>query len=211
MRSSVFPPPVGARDAASDAELLARLLGAPDATALEGLLERLGGWIGLHRAGPEALVSTIGEPHRGVIEALFALVERWLAAPPLPAVVDGPEALAEALRPRLAVEPTEGFWVALLDARARLIGLERVARGTLTACLVHPREVFAPALAVRAASVVVVHNHPSGDPRPSAEDEVLTERLVAAGRLLGVPVVDHLVVARRGVTSLLAGPEASAG
>lgn len=187
-----------------DVRLLAVLFACPEAEAeLRTRLERRQGWLGVWRAGPADLAEKLPPEARPRVEALFDLVRRWLASPSLPPTVDGPHALAAVLRPRLAAESAESFWVALLDARARLIGLERVALGTLTACLVHPREVFAPALAVRAASVVVVHNHPSGDPSPSAEDEVLTERLVSAGRLLGIPVVDHIVVAREGVRSVM--------
>ena len=79
---------------------------------------------------------------------------------------------------------------------------EMVSQGTLTASLVHPREVFRPALRESAAALVLVHNHPSGDPAPSAEDREVTDRLVRAVELLGVPVLDHVVVAERGYTSL---------
>ena len=78
------------------------------------------------------------------------------------------------------------------------------SQGTLTASLVHPREVFRPALREGAAALVVAHNHPSGDPSPSAEDQEVTRRLVQAGALLGVPLLDHVVVAERGWTSLRA-------
>lgn len=77
-----------------------------------------------------------------------------------------------------------------------------VSQGTLTASLVHPREVFRPALREAAAAVVLVHNHPSGDPTPSREDREITTRLAAAGELLGIPVLDHVVVAERGYASL---------
>lgn len=191
-------------NSAEGGRLLATLLACPHAKeGLERLLDAVGGWRGLYSAGPEPLVDVLGASARGQAEALFALVEDWLSAVPLPEVLDGPEALAAALRPRLALETVEAFWVVSLDARARITGLERVSMGTLTACLVHPREVFAPALRARAASVVVVHNHPSGDPEPSTEDLLLTERLASAGRLLGIPLVDHLVVARGGVRSLI--------
>jgi DNA repair protein RadC len=76
------------------------------------------------------------------------------------------------------------------------------SQGTLTASLVHPREVFAPALREPAAAIVLVHNHPSGDPTPSREDHEVTARLAAAGELLGIPVLDHVVVAEQGYVSL---------
>jgi DNA repair protein RadC len=79
---------------------------------------------------------------------------------------------------------------------------ELVSQGTLTASLVHPREVFRPALRESAAALVLVHNHPSGDPTPSREDREITERLMRAGEILGIPVLDHVVVAERGYCSL---------
>ena len=90
----------------------------------------------------------------------------------------------------------------LLDARHRVLRSEMISQGTLTASLVHPREVFRPALRDAAAALVLVHNHPSGDPTPSAEDREVTARLASAGEILGVRVLDHIVVAERGFCSL---------
>lgn len=98
-------------------------------------------------------------------------------------------------------KPQEHFIVLYLDARDRLIHRETVSIGTLTASLVHPREVFAPAIERRAAGVIVAHNHPSGDPAPSPEDRSATRRLSSVGRLLGIGLLDHVVVARRGYFS----------
>jgi DNA repair protein RadC len=88
----------------------------------------------------------------------------------------------------------ERFWALALDSKHSVIAAYEVSVGTLTTSLVHPREVFGPALRMGAAAVVVAHNHPSGDPSPSAEDEAVTQRLLAAGNLLGVPLLDHVVV-----------------
>jgi DNA repair protein RadC len=88
----------------------------------------------------------------------------------------------------------ERFLVLLLDGKHRLKRREVVSEGTLTTSLVHPREVFRPAVRESAAAVVVVHNHPSGDPEPSLEDVEVTRRLIEAGRLLGIPLLDHVVV-----------------
>ncbi|MBW2716207.1 MAG: JAB domain-containing protein, partial [Deltaproteobacteria bacterium] len=88
------------------------------------------------------------------------------------------------------------------DARHRVLRSEMISQGTLTASLVHPREVFRPALRNAAAALVLVHNHPSGDPTPSAEDREVTARLASAGEILGVRVLDHIVVAERGFCSL---------
>ena len=91
--------------------------------------------------------------------------------------------------------------VLLLDTRHRLIREVEVSRGSLNQSLVHPREVFAPALREAAAAILVVHNHPSGDPSPSREDHEVTRRLAKAGELLGIPLLDHVVIAAQGHTS----------
>lgn len=104
--------------------------------------------------------------------------------------------------PRLRGLAQEHFLVLLLDGRHRLQRVEPVSAGTLSASLVHPREVFAPAVRESAAAVIVVHNHPSGDPTPSMEDREVTRRLIESGRLLGIPLLDHLVVADDGWVSL---------
>ncbi len=88
----------------------------------------------------------------------------------------------------------EHFMVAALSARRSVIGIQVVSVGTLSASLVHPREVFKPAILLNAASAVVAHNHPSGDCQPSAEDRDVTRRLQRAGELLGIPVADHIVL-----------------
>ena len=88
----------------------------------------------------------------------------------------------------------EHFYVLMLDARNQPIGLNLVSKGTLTASLVHPREVFKAAILANAVGVIVAHNHPSGNPKPSSEDIETTEILVKAGKLLSIPVIDHLVI-----------------
>jgi DNA repair protein RadC len=108
-------------------------------------------------------------------------------------------------RPFLLNRRREIFIAALLNGRHRLMREVTVSVGCLTSSIVHPREVFAPALRDSAAAVIFVHNHPSGDPTPSEEDLRLTERLVEAGKLLGIKVLDHVVVARGGYVSLLDG------
>src|SRR5664279_1749507 len=101
-----------------------------------------------------------------------------------------------AFAPRLEDLPVEEFHVAILDAQHRLERDVTVTRGLLNSSLVHPREVFREAIAERAAAIILVHNHPSGDPTPSADDRLVTEQLVAAGRLLDIPVHDHIIVGR---------------
>jgi DNA repair protein RadC len=92
----------------------------------------------------------------------------------------------------------EVFAVALLTVRHRVLGLHTVSVGCLTSSLVHPREVFKPAILAGAAALLLAHNHPSGDPEPSAEDIALTRRLVSAGQLLGIEVLDHLILGESG-------------
>ena len=90
--------------------------------------------------------------------------------------------------------PVETFQVICLDGKNRMLHVERVAQGTLTASLAHPREIFFTAVQVRAAGIICVHNHPSGDPEPSQEDRDVTRRLVKAGKILGIRLLDHLVI-----------------
>jgi DNA repair protein RadC len=92
----------------------------------------------------------------------------------------------------------EVFAVALLTVRHRVLGLHTVSVGCLTSSLVHPREVFKPAILAGSAALLLAHNHPSGDPEPSAEDIALTRRLTAAGQILGIEVLDHLILGEAG-------------
>jgi len=101
-----------------------------------------------------------------------------------------------AYAPQIEDLPVEEFHVAVLDAQHRLDRDILVTRGILNSSLVHPREVFREAIAERAAAIVLVHNHPSGDPTPSADDRSITAQLVAAGRLLDIPVADHVIIGR---------------
>jgi DNA repair protein RadC len=128
-------------------------------------------------------LSDVGELHRRLLRPASA-------RPALGSV----ERACRLARAELEGFPREVFAVALLDGKHRLRRWERVSVGTLTASLVHPREVFRAAIREAAAAVVVAHNHPSGDPEPSTEDRHVTRRLVDAGRLLGIPVLDHVVV-----------------
>ena len=102
--------------------------------------------------------------------------------------------VAELMRPLMGDAATEEFWLLTLDAKHRVVGAGMISRGTLTSSLVHPREVFGPALRLGAAAIIVCHNHPTGDPTPSKEDVKVTERLHQAGKLLGVPLLDHVIL-----------------
>lgn len=98
------------------------------------------------------------------------------------------------LRTFLADDPRERFAVVYLDGRHQPIAVHDATTGTAGSCPVHPREVFGPAVALSANAIIVAHNHPSGDPTPSAEDRAVTERLRAAGELLGIELLDHVVI-----------------
>jgi DNA repair protein RadC len=197
-------------EALSDAELVALLLrtGARGRDALaiaHALLERHAGLRGLARATGSELRDADGVgPAKGA--GLIAALEigRRVASRELRPgePIRGPEDLWRHFGARLRDASHEQFLVVLLDGRHRVLRSEAVSRGTLTASLVHPREVFRPAIREAAAALVLVHNHPSGDPTPSREDREITARLIGAGELLGIPVLDHVVVAESGYRSL---------
>jgi DNA repair protein RadC len=92
----------------------------------------------------------------------------------------------------------EVFVIAMLTIRHRVLGLHTVSIGCLTSSLVHPREVFKPAILAGSAAIIAAHNHPSGDPEPSAEDTALTRRIASAGTILGIELLDHLILGEAG-------------
>ncbi len=98
------------------------------------------------------------------------------------------------LRQYLEGADREHFVVLLLDRKNKIIGINTVSIGSLSASIVHPREVFKAAILANAAAIICGHNHPSGDPTPSPEDKVMTRRLVEAGKLLGIQVLDHVII-----------------
>ena len=115
------------------------------------------------------------------------------------------QSVAEMMLPVLGDEVVEVFAVLLLNGKHRVVGMAEVSRGTLTTTIVHPREVYGPALRLSSAAIIVVHNHPSGDPEPSADDIEVTRRLIEAGRMLGVPLLDHVIVGEGGRYTSLRG------
>jgi DNA repair protein RadC len=108
--------------------------------------------------------------------------------------ISGPVDVYERCAPALRDLPQEEFRVLLLNTQHAVVRELVITRGTLDTSLVHPREVFRAAIAESAAAVILVHNHPSGDPAPSPEDRVVTRQLTGAGQLLGIPVLDHIVI-----------------
>ena len=196
--------------ALSDAELLALIFrtGGRGSDALgtaRRLLDRARGLVSLASLTPTEITREpgLGIAKAAALTAAFELGRRLAARRLVPGVaVSGPADVYAHFHPRLRDDRQECFATLLLDSRRRLIREFWVTRGTLTASLVHPREVFRGALREAAAAIVLVHNHPSGDPEPSPEDREVTERLVRVGALIGIPVVDHVVIAETGYRSL---------
>lgn len=158
----------------------------------------------LSRATPGALLEQGLSPRESLrLAAAFELGRRVEMATIRPRrSLRSPERVFALMAPQVRGLAQESFHVLLLDGKHRLQRCQRVSEGTLTSSLVHPREVFGPAVREGAAAVIVVHNHPSGDPEPSNEDIAVTRRLIDVGRLLGVPLLDHVVVADAAYVSL---------
>ena len=116
--------------------------------------------------------------------------------------ISNPRAVYDLVQPLVRDKIQEHFYVLYLNGRNRLLSLELVSVGTLNASIVHPRDVFRPAIMQGANSVLVVHNHPSGETDPSEEDLAITRRLGEAGELLGIQLLDHVIVANGSFTSL---------
>jgi DNA repair protein RadC len=191
----------GGASSLGDDELVATLLGT-DVLAAQGLLEQTGGVARLAVADP-AVLGRHGARRAVVVRAALELGRRAAA---FPVALGDPIRDARTVHAhflgRLPQLEREVFHALLLDGRNRLRAEVRVSEGTLTTALVHPREVFAPAIRLGAAALVLAHNHPSGDPTPSSEDVVLTERLRQAGELIGIRVLDHVVIGQAGYVSL---------
>jgi DNA repair protein RadC len=196
--------------ALSDAELLALVLRTGTAglgvlQLAEQVLQRFGGLAGLLQAPAAALAAQkgLGPAKRAELLAVLALAQRasvsLLKAQP---VFDQPATLKQYVQLQWGALPHEVFAVLFLDAKQRLIASEELFRGSLNQATVYPREVAVRALAHHAASVVLVHNHPSGDLRASPADVALTRQLSGALGLLDVRVLDHIIVAASGASSL---------
>ena len=197
-------------EACTDAELLDLLFATSGENGCgargEEVVAVFGGLRNLTRAPAGEIRATagLGERRATALAAAFAIGRRvarmeWVRAEP---VRCGREVF-EFFRPRLRGLRKETFYALLLDGKNRLLREERVSEGTLTSSLVHPREVFAPAVRESAAALIVVHNHPSGDPTPSPEDREVTRRLRAAGEIVGIRVLDHVVVGEEAYVSFL--------
>jgi DNA repair protein RadC len=197
----------GAR-ALRDADLLALVLGSgvPGRSAV-----RIAARLARRRAVELAawplarwmLTPGIGLARAAALVAAFELGRRAAERPGESTPIRGPEDVLGHVRDLVRAR-REHFVVLLLNARHEMQARETVSIGSLNASIVHPREVFQPAIVHSAAAVVLVHNHPSGDPEPSEEDLGITRRLVQVGDLVGIGVLDHVIVAARGHVSFRA-------
>jgi DNA repair protein RadC len=196
--------------ALGDNELLAVVLGAGtrrhDALDLaNSLLERAGGLHAVVSCSQDELrvVPGVGPVRAGRVMAALELGRRTLLrSPDERQSLRSPRDVAEHLLPAFGARPVEQFGIVLLDAKHRLLKTVILTVGTLDRSVVHPREIFREAAAARAAGIVLFHNHPSGDPAPSADDVLLTRRMVEAGVLMGIDVLDHLILAETRYCSL---------
>jgi DNA repair protein RadC len=192
-------------EALRNAELIAILLrtglkGASAVTVADELLVTFRTLGELARASVDDLrrVKGVGRDKAIALKAAFTLAQRMAAelhgeAP----LLDTPERVADLLREDNRTLEVETFQVLLLNTRRRLIRCERLTQGLLDTLLVHAREVFRAAIMANAAAVVLVHNHPSGDPTPSEADIKVTRDLIRAGQLLKIEVLDHVILGRR--------------
>jgi len=183
-----------------EAELLALVLG--EAPLAGRALAELGSAFALSGASPAALAPLLGPARAARLHAAFELSRRAFAGPPARGLVRAPADAAAWLVPRFAGLDHEELHVLLLDARGAVLTVRRMSQGAVDHTLFDVRSVLGEALRVGARSLILAHNHPSGAADPSAEDVLVTRRMVEGGALLGVDVKDHLVVAHGRWTSL---------
>lgn len=193
----------------SDAVLLALILrtgtqGSNVVQLSQQLLSKYGSLTALSRVSAKELAVDKELPGIGIVKAQMIkaamelaqrLTRECVGENPL---ITTPEQAAAVLRERARVLQHEVFWALMLDTKNRLIGEpQQISEGTLNSSLVHPRELFKRALQHSCAAIILAHNHPSGDPTPSAEDIKVTRQLIGAGEVMGIKVLDHIVVGHR--------------
>ena len=187
----------------TDAELIAILLRtgtaeksaidiASEMTADGGLYKRLAG---ITRLNELTNIKGLGQAKAATVLAALEIGRRIASAKSLEKIhLSCPQDVADFLMPRLRYAAKEQFVVILLNGKNKVIGTEVVSEGSLSSSVVHPREVYAPAILHHAAAIMVAHNHPSGDPKPSFEDEEVTRMLSSSGKVLGIPMIDHMII-----------------
>jgi DNA repair protein RadC len=191
--------------ALTDSELIAILLrtGIPGANAVEvarQLLEKYGSVGGLSRCGVDELakIAGVGFAKATQLVAAFGLGQRLARETLSKQKIDSPELVNELIGPEMRRLHKESLRVILLDTRYHLIRVEEVSVGSVNESIAHPRDVFRPAVISSAYAVIVVHNHPSGDPSPSQTDHSLTRRLAEAAELLQIKLLDHIIIGAPG-------------
>ncbi|HNY70377.1 MAG: DNA repair protein RadC [Syntrophorhabdus sp.] len=199
-------------DALSSHELLALIIGRgiPKRSVLDiahDLLRKFGSVQGISKATMEELsaISGIGTAKAAQIKAAFELAKRQDLEQDIPPyTVNNPHILVKAIRATIQDKAKEHFKLVLLNTRNKVTGIIPISVGTLNASLVHPREVFKEAIHGNAASVILVHNHPSNDLEPSEEDVRLTRRMVEVGTIMGIEVLDHIIISKNDFLSMKA-------
>lgn len=160
----------------------------------------------IHKATIQELIQIkgIGESQAGKILACLEISNRLLEHNPISKKGDAittPEILFEQIKNKVTNYYKEHFFVCSLDTRNNLIAIDEISVGTLTASLVHPREAFEMAIRRHAAHIIIAHNHPSGETEPSEDDLKITKRLVDAGKVMGIDVLDHLIITKQSYLS----------
>lgn len=188
----------------SEAQLLAIVLATGDAStgqsALDlarNLIQTFGSLRGIDAASITELCQTkgIGPAKATTIKAAFDLGKRLSGETPQRKIkISAPRDVVQYYRPHLQHLRKEVFKSILLDTKHQILKEVTISEGSLSSSLVHPREAFLPAIKESAAAVIFLHNHPSGDPTPSAEDKELTRRLADVGHLVGITVLDHIII-----------------
>ena len=199
-------------DVLSSHELLALIIGRgiPKRSVLDiahDLLRKFGSVQGISKATMEELsaISGIGTAKAAQIKAAFELAKRQDLEQDIPPyTVNNPHILVKAIRATIQDKAKEHFKLVLLNTRNKVTGIIPISVGTLNASLVHPREVFKEAIHGNAASVILVHNHPSNDLEPSEEDVRLTRRMVEVGTIMGIEVLDHIIISKNDFLSMKA-------
>jgi len=192
----------------STLELLAVLLGSgvkkmPVMQLAASLIVRFGSLRAIEKAGIAELCTVygLGRAKALQLKAALGLATRLEKEDLSPTAISTPSHIYALVKGELKNLQQEHFLTVLLNAKGHVLSYPTIAIGTVNQALIHPREVFAPAIREGASSVVLVHNHPSGDPTPSAQDFTLTKALVQAGALMHIPVRDHVIVGRQGFYS----------
>ncbi len=149
-----------------------------------------------------AKIHGLGPGKAATVLAAVELGRRLAIAEARVEIIHGPEDVARFAMPHFRHETKEHFAVLLLNTKNHILAMPVISQGSLTASVVHPREVFEAAVRHSAASMILLHNHPSGDPSPSREDIAVTERLVKAGQIMDIPVLDHVIIGNDSFASL---------